>query len=198
MKLSVKKREILGKKVSTLRRQGLIPAVVYGKHCDATSIACLKNDLLKVYRTAWYTTPVELTGDLDQLALIYNLQLNPISDEIIAADFLAVSKTEKVKANIPVVLKGESPLEKLNEWRVQLVRNTVQVESFPQDLPSQIEIDLATITSIEQVVFVRDLNLGDKVTIMDDANLPVVTVVSLDEDDEQTSTEEAAATTTTD
>ncbi|MCR5411863.1 MAG: hypothetical protein K6E76_02495 [Patescibacteria group bacterium] len=52
---------------------------------------------------------------MDQLALIYNLQLNPISDEIIAADFLAVSKTEKVKANIPVVLKGESPLEKLNE-----------------------------------------------------------------------------------
>jgi len=198
MKLSVKKREIFGKKVSTLRRQGLIPAVVYGKHFDTTSIACVKNDLLKVYRASGYTTPVELTGDLDQLALIYNLQLNPISDEIIAADFLAVSKTEKVKANIPVVLKGESPLEKLNEWRVQLVRNTVQVESFPQDIPSQIEIDLATITSIEQVVFVRDLNLGDKVTIMDDANLPVVTVVSLDEDEKQTSDEEATATTTTD
>ena len=198
MKLSVKKREIFGKKVSTLRRQGLIPAVVYGKHFDTTSIACVKNDLLKVYRASGYTTPVELTGDLDQLALIYNLQLNPISDEIIAADFLAVSKTEKVKANIPVVLKGESPLEKLNEWRVQLVRNTVQVESFPQDIPSQIEIDLATITSIEQVVFVRDLNLGDKVAIMDDANLPVVTVVSLDEDEKQTSDEEATATTTTD
>ena len=198
MKLSVKKREIFGKKVSTLRRQGLIPAVVYGKHFDTTSIACVKNDLLKVYRASGYTTPVELTGDLDQLALIYNLQLNPISDEIIAADFLAVSKTEKVKANIPVVLKGESPLEKLNEWRVQLVRNTVQVESFPQDIPSQIEIDLATITSIEQVVFVRDLNLGDKVAIMDDANLPVVTVVSLDEDEKQTSDEEATVTTTTD
>ena len=85
MKLSVKKREIFGKKVSTLRRQGLIPAVVYGKHFDTTSIACVKNDLLKVYRASGYTTPVELTGDLDQLALIYNLQLNPISDEIIAA-----------------------------------------------------------------------------------------------------------------
>ena len=194
MKLSVKKRELLGKKVSELRRQGLVPAVVYGKRVESTPICCVKNDLLKVYRAGGYTTPIELTGDLDHLVLLHSLQLHPVSDEIISADFLAVSKTDKVRANIPVVTKGESPVEKLNEGRIQLVKNTIQVEAFPQDLPSEIEVDLSTITSIEEVVFVRDIKLSDKVAIVDDANLPVVTVVSLDDttSDEQATTEATA------
>lgn len=197
MKLSVKKRELLGKKVKLLRQQGLVPAVVYGKHIEATSISCVKNDLLKVYRSAGYTTPVELTGDLDQLVLISSLQLDPILDEIISADFLAVSKTEKVKANIPVVLTGESPLVKLNEGRVQLVKDTITVEAFPQDLPSQIDIDLSTLDSLESVIFVGDVKLTDKVTIVDEATLPVVTVLSLSEDSASDDTANAGDATST-
>jgi len=195
MKLSVKKRELLGKKVKLLRNEGLVPAVVYGKRTDATSISCVKNDLLKVYRASGYTTPVELTGDMDQLVLIHSLQLDPISDEIISADFLAVSKTEKVKANIPVVMTGECPLEKLNEGRVQLVKDTITVEAFPQDLPSQIEIDLSGLDSIDSVVFVSDVKVDDKVVIVDEATLPVVTVLSLSED---TASDEGTDTASTD
>ena len=103
MKLSVKKRDVFGKKVKNLRAQGLVPAVIYGKHVEAESISCVKNDLLKVYRASGYSTPVELTGDVDHLVLINSLQLDPVSDEIISADFLAVSRTETVSAKIPVV-----------------------------------------------------------------------------------------------
>ena len=195
MKLSVKKRELFGKKVKLLRNEGLVPAVVYGKHVEAASISCVKNDLLKVYRASGYTTPVELTGDMDQLVLIHSLQLDPISDEIISADFLAVSKTEKVKANIPVVMTGECPLEKLNEGRVQLVKDTITVEAFPQDLPSQIEIDLSGLDSIDSVVFVSDVKVDDKVVIVDEATLPVVTVLSLSED---TTSDEGTDTASTD
>jgi large subunit ribosomal protein L25 len=195
MKLSVKKRELFGKKVKLLRNEGLVPAVVYGKHVEAASISCVKNDLLKVYRASGYTTPVELTGDMDQLVLIHSLQLDPISDEIISADFLAVSKTEKVKANIPVVMTGECPLEKLNEGRVQLVKDTITVEAFPQDLPSQIEIDLSGLDSIDSVVFVSDVKVDDKVVIVDEATLPVVTVLSLSED---TASDEGTDTASTD
>ncbi|MBQ7074572.1 50S ribosomal protein L25 [bacterium] len=185
----------MGKKVKLLRNEGLVPAVVYGKHVEAASISCVKNDLLKVYRASGYTTPVELTGDMDQLVLIHSLQLDPISDEIISADFLAVSKTEKVKANIPVVMTGECPLEKLNEGRVQLVKDTITVEAFPQDLPSQIEIDLSGLDSIDSVVFVSDVKVDDKVVIVDEATLPVVTVLSLSED---TASDEGTDTASTD
>ncbi len=183
MKLAVKAREITGKKVRNLRRQGLIPAIVYGKHiAQPVKISCVKNDLLKIYRTAGYTTPVELIGDMDQLVLIHSLQLDPISDEMITADFLAVSRTEKVKANIPLVLAGESQIEKLNEGRVQLVKDTVEVEAFPQDLPSQIEIDIAKIQTINDVIFVKDIEVPKKVEITDDLELPVITVVVLSEE----------------
>jgi large subunit ribosomal protein L25 len=190
MKLAVKNRDILGQKVKNLRKQGIVPATVYGKHIDGPqTISCLKNDLLRVYKTSGYTTPVELTGDIDQLVLIQSFQLDPVSDEIITVDFLAVSRTEKVTADVPVVIVGESPVEKLNEGRVQLVKDTVEVEAFPQDLPSQIEVDASVLESINDVVFVKDLKVSSKVEILDDGELPVVTIIVLSDEAEDTGTE---------
>ena len=194
MKLSVKKRDIFGKKVKNLRAQGLVPAVVYGKHVQAESISCVKNDLLKVYRTAWYSTPVELTWDVDQLVLINSLQLDPISDEIISADFLAVSRTEKVSAKIPVVTFWESQLEKLNEGKIMQIRDEVEVEAFPQDLPNKFEIDISVLQTINDVFFIKDLKVSDKVTILDDPELPILTVSVLSDEAEE-ETQEAAAPT---
>ena len=193
MKLSVKKRDIYGKKVKSLRAQGLVPAVIYGKHVQAESISCVKNDLLKVYRTAWYSTPVELTGDVDHLVLINSLQLDPVSDEIISADFLAVSRTEKVAAKIPVVTFGESQLEKLNEGKIMLIKDEVEVEALPQDLPSKFEVDISVLETVNDVFFVKDLKVSDKVTILDDPELPILTVSVL-EDEATEEGEEAAAT----
>ena len=185
MKLSVKKRDVFGKKVKNLRAQGLVPAVIYGKHVEAESISCVKNDLLKVYRAAWYSTPVELTGDVDQLVLINSLQLDPVSDEIISADFLAVSRTEKVSAKIPVVTFWESQLEKLNEGKIMQIRDEIEVEAFPQDLPSKFEIDISVLQTVNDVFFIKDLKVSDKVTILDDPELPILTVSVLSDEPEE-------------
>ena len=193
MKLSVKKRDVFGKKVKNLRAQGLVPAVIYGKHVQAESISCVKNDLLKVYRAAWYSTPVELTGDVDQLVLINSLQLDPVSDEIISADFLAVSKTEKVSAKIPVVTFWESQLEKLNEGKIMQIRDEIEVEAFPQDLPSKFEIDISVLQTVNDVFFIKDLKVSDKVTILDDPELPILTVSVLSDEPEEEQWEGAPA-----
>ena len=195
MKLSVKKREIHVKKVKSLRAQGLIPAVIYGKHVKAESISCVKNDLLRIYRTAWYSTPVELTWDVDHLVLINSLQLDPVSDEIISADFLAVSRTEKVSAKIPVVAFGESQLEKLNEGKIMQVRDEVEVEALPQDLPSKFEIDVSVLQTVNDVFFIKDLKVSDKVTILDDPELPILTVAVIEDEPAEEGEEAAAATT---
>ena len=160
----------------------------------AESISCVKNDLLKVYRTAWYSTPVELTGDVDHLVLINSLQLDPVSDEIISADFLAVSRTEKVAAKIPVVTFGESQLEKLNEGKIMKVRDEVEVEAFPQDLPSKFEVDISVLETVNDVFFVKDLKVSDKVTILDDPELPILTVSVLEDESAEEGEEAAAAT----
>ncbi len=182
MKLSVKKRDIRGKKVKSLRTQGLIPAVIYGKHVQPESISCVKNDLLRIYRVAWYSTPVELTGDVNHLVLINSLQLDPVSDEIISADFLAVSKTEKVSAKIPVVTFWESQLEKMNEGKIMQIRDEIEVEALPQDLPSKIEVDISVLQTVNDVFFVKDLKVSDKVTILDDPELPILTVSVIEDE----------------
>jgi hypothetical protein len=105
---------------------------------------------------------------------------------------LAVNQNEKVAASVPVVLVGESKVEKLNEWKIQLVKDVVEVEAFPQDLPHNIEIDISKIETANDVIFVKDLQVSSKVRIVDDAEQPVVTVVELSDEEETTSTEDAA------
>lgn len=193
MKLTVQVRTATGKEVKKLRREGQLPAVVYGKTLETpVLLSCLKNDFIKVYRTAGYSTPIELVGGVDQLVLLQDMQLDPVSDEVLTVDFLAVNKNEKVSASVPVVLVGESKVEKLNEGKVQQVKDTVEVEAFPQDLPHNIEVDLAQIETANDVIFVKDLKLSDKVKVLDDGEQPVITVVEFS-DEAEAESEEAGA-----
>ena len=160
MKLTVQVRTATGKKVKNLRKEGQLPAIVYGKSLEnPVLLTCVKNDFIRVYREAGFSTPIELTGAIEQLVLLQDMQLDPVSDEVLTIDFLAVNRNEKVSASVPVVLVGESKVEKLNEGKVQLVKDIVEVEAFPQDLPHNIEIDVATIESINDVIFVKDLKV---------------------------------------
>lgn len=197
MKLTVQVRTATGKEVKKMRKEGILPAIVYGKSLEnSVLLSCVKNDFIRVYREAGFSTPIELTGAIEQLVLLQDMQLDPVSDEVITVDFLAVNAHEKVSASVPVVLIGESKVEKLNEGKVQLVKDAVEVEAFPQDLPHNIEVDLTKIESVNDVVFVKDLTVSNKVTILDDVEQPVVTVVELaDEEDTAASTTDEAETT---
>jgi len=169
-----------------LRKEGIVPCVVYGKHLDApVSIACKKNDLIKKYKEAGYSTPLTLEGDINQMVLIQDIQLDPISDELIHVDFLAIKADEKVTTEIPLILIGESPLEKLGEGKVQLVKDFVEVEALPQDLPHDITIDISVIATMSDTIFVKDLKISDKVTILDDLEQAIVTTMSMQEEVEE-------------
>ena len=193
MKLTVQVRTATGKKVKNLRKEGQLPAIVYGKSLEnPVLLSCVKNDFIRVYREAGFSTPIQLTGVIDQLVLLQDMQLDPVSDEVLTVDFLAVNANEKVSASVPVVLVGESKVEKLNEGKVQLVKDVVEVEAFPQDLPHNIEVDLASVESVNDVIFVKDLKVSNKVTILDDGEQPIVTVVEL-ADEEESSSDVASA-----
>ncbi|MBF0981249.1 50S ribosomal protein L25 [Candidatus Gracilibacteria bacterium] len=193
MKLTVQLREETGKNVKRIRKDGLVPAVVYGKMLETpVLLKCVKNDFIRVYRTSGYSTPIELTGAVDQLVLLHAMQLDPVTDEVLSLDFLAVDKHQKVTANVPVVLVGESTVEKLNQGKIQLVKDSVEVSALPQDLPHEIEVDLSKVTSVNDVIFVRDLTVAKKVEIVDDAQQPVVTVVELEGEEESQETTPAA------
>ena len=170
-----------GEKNSAIRKEGNIPAVVYGKHMAAPlSIICKKNDFIKKFKEAGYSTPLTLEGDgVDQFVLIHDMQLDPVSDFVLHADFLAVNKDEKVTAEVPVILVGESPLEKLGEGKIQLLKDYVEVEAFPQDLPHDVKIDISVVQKMDDTIFVKDIQVSDKVEILDDMEQPLITVLRL-------------------
>lgn len=113
MELIVTSRQ--DKKAKDLRKEGLIPGIVYGKHLKSPiAVACKRNDIIKRYKEAGYSTPLTLKGEkLDQLVLIQDIQVDPVSDLLMHVDFLAVKADEKVTTEVPLKLIGESPIEKL-------------------------------------------------------------------------------------
>ena len=195
MKLKVQSRELTGKKVKQLRRQDIIPAVIYGKHTkDSILISCNKNEFLRLFKKAGHSTAITIEWDgLDQLALIHEIQVDPVSDFLSHIDFLAVSRDEKVTADIPVVMVWESSIEKLWEWKIQLLKNTLEVEAYPQDLPHDIKIDISAIQKMSDVIFVKDLDIWSKAEIVEDKEQPIITVMSFTEEVETVAVEWDAA-----
>lgn len=116
MKLETQPRTVTGKKGKLLRKAGLVPGIIYGRHLTTSIVVSFdKIQLVKAIHTAGRSTPVELTGDnVDHLILFHDIQLDPVTDHVIHVDCLAVRKDEKVRAQVPVVLTGVSPFVKNN------------------------------------------------------------------------------------
>lgn len=197
MELAVTLRTHTGKRNKQLRKDSVIPGVVYGKHTKTTTqISFDKNAFLKLFRSAGTSSVVDLKGEYEGMVLIHDYQTNPITNNLLHVDFLAVNANEEVRAEVPVILVGESPLVKNNEGRVNLVKDSIAVSALPKDLPHNIEIDISKILTLQDDVFVRDLNLGAKVKIEEDMDQLIVAAVELTKETEEapTAAAEAAAT----
>jgi len=134
---------------------------------------------------------------MDQLALIHDVQVDPVSNFLIHIDFLTLKKGQKVETEVQLVLEGLAPIEKLGLGRVQLVKSEVSIEALPQNLPHDIKVDVSKLENMHDVIFVRDLIVGTGVTITDDMDLPVVTILSLNDEEETTDTVATDTTTET-
>ena len=126
------------------------------------------------------------------MALIHEIQVDPVTDMLSHVDFLAVSRDEKVTADIPVILIWESSIEKLWEWKIQLLKDTIEVEAYPQDLPREITIDISKIEKMSDVIFVKDLDVWAKAEIVEDQEQAIITVMSFTEEVEEAPVVEAA------
>lgn len=169
-KLSVKKRTVVGKKVKKLRKQGIVPATLYGKKVKSLSLELDLKTLRQVYSKTGETGLIELLveGEKEERpVLIHNLQLDPLTEQILHTDFYQVDLKEKVTSTVPVVAKGESPA--VTEHRGVLLQplSEVEVEALPQDLPDHLEADIEGLTKIDQAILVKDLIFDkNKVTIL--------------------------------
>jgi len=192
LKLNVQTRSVQKKEAKKLRKLNIIPGIVYGKHIDTPiSVGFDKQEFIKAYKTGGYSTPITLQWEkIDNLVLIQDIQVDPVTDVVLHVDFLGLKKGEKVTTEVSIVLTWEAPIEKLWEGNVQQIKDAVEIEAMPKDLPQNIEVDISEFDTTNHVIFVKDLIVGKWVEILDDPDQTIVTVVAVSEDIEEETTEE--------
>lgn len=156
--LKAERRSLIGRKVKKLRREGILPANLYGKKIKSSPLQVKLEDFLKVYKELGETGVVDLVIDGEKKpVLIHNVQFDPVSDTPLHVDFLKVDLKEKVQARIPVLLVGKSPAEEKGLGTVVLYIDEIEVEALPADLPDKFEIDLSKLDAVDQIVTIKDV-----------------------------------------
>ena len=175
--IQAEKREIIGKQVKVLRKEGKLPAVIYGHGIDPISIVLNTRDASRTMaRTSSSTlVTIELEGK-QYPTIVREKQLDFIRNVLIHVDFLAVSMTEKITARVGVKITGESPVVK--EFGAILVNGLIEieVECLPTDLPENFTVDISVLDVISAGIFVKDLQAPANVEIL--SNLEDMIVVA--------------------
>ena len=178
-KIAIKPRELTGKRVNRLRRDGVLPGVVFGGHKDSTNVQTDQREFERGYKRWGNTTLMTLEGlaDGEQSVLIHDVTRSTLTGRLLHVDFLRVSLTEKVHAEVPLHFVGESPAVKGGGVLVH-AKSEINVEAFPQDIPHAIEVDLSGLLEIDDSLYVRDLKVDtSKVEVLDEADELLVRVV---------------------
>ena len=178
-KIAIKPRALTGKQVNRLRREGVLPGVVFGGHKDSTNVQTDQREFERGYRRWGNTTLVTLEGltDGEQPVLIHDVTRSTLTGRLLHVDFLRVSLTEKVHAEVPLHFVGESAAVKGGGVLVH-AKSEINVEAFPQDIPHAIEVDLSPLLEIDDSIYVRDLKVdASKVEVLDEGDELIVRVV---------------------
>jgi large subunit ribosomal protein L25 len=186
--LEVSKREITGKKVRFLRRQGMVPANIYGHDVESTAIAVetrsLKHLLAHAGKTDLISLKVASSAEPVRV-LMREIQRNPLTDEPIHVDFYQVSMTEKIKAEVPLVFVGEAPvLKKVKNSSIFHLIDSLDIEALPDDLPHSLEVDVSHLEELDHTIHVKDIPLGPGITLISDPEQMAVKVAEARKEEE--------------
>jgi large subunit ribosomal protein L25 len=177
--LKASRRNVLGKQVKAIRREGRLPAVIYGHHIDPISIELDLRDASKsltgLAPSALVTVDVE--GNSHK-ALVREKQRNKITGILLHVDFLAVSMKEKLRSQVYMEIVGISPAIKDFSGVLVTGSDEVEVECLPQDLPERIMVDVSGLLKIGDGIYVRDLAVPEGVKILEDPDTMVALITA--------------------
>ena len=179
--LIVQKRTVLGRKVKTLRREGVIPAHVFGHKVKTIHVQVKASDFDKVFEKAGETGIIDLAVDGEtRPVLVKNVQTHPVSDIPLHIDFYQVNLAEKVKVQVPLEIVGEAPAVQKKIGLLLTPVTEVEVEALPADLPEKIEVDVSNFENVGDEIKVKDLKVDrNKIEIHADEELVVAQIGEL-------------------
>jgi large subunit ribosomal protein L25 len=177
--LNASRRTVLGKQVKAIRREGKLPAVIYGHHIDPISIVMDLRDtsrsLMGLAPSALVTVDVEGTP---HKVLVKEKQRNKITGTLLHVDFLAVSMTEKLRSQVYMEIVGLAPAIKDFDGVLVTGSDEVEVECLPQDLPERLVVDVSGLLKIGDGIYVRDLAVPEGVKILADPDTMVALITA--------------------
>jgi large subunit ribosomal protein L25 len=168
IELTAEKRTIIGKRVKALRREGIIPALLYGPKTEPVPIQCDERELQRVLAWAGGTNLIALKlGDAGKpkMTLVSEVQRDSITNELYHVDFYQVVMTEKVTAEVNIVFVGEPSAVQQRDVMLLQGADSVEIECLPGDLIHSIEVDLSHL-EIDDAIYVKDLQVPDNVAIL--------------------------------
>ena len=191
--LEAKPRKVTGKQVKKLRREGLLPANVYGKDIKSQSLELPLVEFQKVFEEAGETGLVDLkVGDQTIPVLIHSLQTDYRRTPL-HADFFKVNLKEKVSAMIPVEIMGEAKAVVDGLGLLEEITKEIEVEALPTELPENVPVNVEHLANIDEQITVENLKAPEGITILSDPNLVIVKIGALiSKEAEELAAQEAA------
>ena len=173
-------------KLGLLRKSGKIPAVFYGAGQDTTSITIPNVEFKKVWREAGESSAVKVSmGSKDIDVLIHEVQVDPVTDEPIHVDFLAIDMKKKIKVKVPIVFEGISNAVKTGIGNLVKVLHEIEIEALPADLPHNLIADISKLATLDNTIIVSDIKLPAGVVVMANPNEVVASIVAQVEEKEE-------------
>jgi len=193
--LSAKTRSITGKKVKTLRSNGLIPAVIYGHGTKPTAIEIPAANFIKAYDEAGTSTLIDLKiNDSNSVKVLsHEPQVHPVTGRPIHVDFYKVRMDEKIRTEIPLEFIGESPAVETEDGALITNRDSIDIECLPADLIPNYEVDLSALKTFDDQITVASLRLPSTIEVLTDPEEVIAFVEPPRSDEEMAELEESAA-----
>jgi len=167
--LQAQERKIMGKQVKTLRKEGLLPAVIYGEGVSSQAISIPYREFEKVYGEAGESTLITLdVVGKPYNVLIHDVTYDPLSGNILHADFYAARMDKLIRTKVPIEFFGESPAVKNESGILVKVAQELEVEAFPQDLPHSLRADISALAVFKSKLSVKNILIPQGVRILAD------------------------------
>jgi len=201
--LRAQRRAVRGKKVRFLRREGLVPASLYGPGVEPAALQLTGRDLDAALRQMTATTlaALEVEGESMRRVLVREVQRHPVNERTLHVDFFAMPMDVTIRADVPVQAVGEAPAVTVLGGTLVRSVETVQVEALPTDLPERFEVDLSGLSEFHHAIHASDLVLPAGVTLLTAPDTALITVlparIEAELATEAAATAEAAAETST-
>ncbi|MBS25072.1 MAG: 50S ribosomal protein L25 [Gammaproteobacteria bacterium] len=187
--LEAQVRTHFGHQNKALRRNGLTPIHVYGLGEESLALQAPAHDVALTISKVGRTTPLTLTvNGEDFIVMVREIQRHPVTDTLIHVDLLRISRTEKLRVQVPIQLQSEAPAARADGMALAQDLHDAEVEALPFDMPSVIAVDISEMRQPNSVILLRDLPLPTGVLLVGDPETVVVRImarrgISLDTED---------------